>query len=740
MPEIIPCTKNAPTALWTAIRWIESLLTLLAEGHEPVRPRRFLFWRKLVSCLIWSRRPAPLTRHGDHKPLTTDSFPARLFDVPKLEDLRQKFGLGVFECELLLLCAAVELDPALAELCATAQSGTDRPYPTLGLAFRMFHNLAERPADKPSWAVLAPNSPLQYWRLLEPIPTESNSLASAMLKIDRRILFYLLGIEGDSGNPIIAAPLSRLLMPLEAGPYMIREEIDGVDEDEDEDEVDDQYDDELILTELSRSQAIEAREIAKLWQSTCPNFVVHLLGHNSEAKQLVVRGALAAMNYAKDVEAMAYRLPLEEWPLGEDVALFARLWMREVQLDDRLHLFVDAPDLGTGDHQRNALLDQLLSRINERGMIVATREPRALEGRIVHLFDVDKPRPSEQKWRWVTQLEIEPAAAGMLTSRFHFNFPAIDALCEAAESADDSDSKVAEISLRGRHWTRPRLGALAERIEPRASRDDLILPPAEMLLIDQIADQVRHLSTVYDDWGVREKISRGLGLGVLFAGESGTGKTFAAEVLAASLDLDLYRIDLSAVVDKYIGETEKNLRRLFDAAEDGGGILLFDEADSLFGKRTEVKESNNHFANIQVNYLLQRVESFRGLAILTTNRKSAIDTAFLRRLRFVVDFPFPSQQERQRMWEKTLYSEYGEGPSVPVALALDDYQVLSRLSLTCGNIRTVAMNAMFRAAALGREVDLEVVKEAARMEFRKLGREAPSELQERPRRLKEVMP
>jgi hypothetical protein len=169
--------------------------------------------------------------------------------------------------------------------------------------------------------------------------------------------------------------------------------------------------------------------------------------------------------------------------------------------------------------------------------------------------------------------------------------------------------------------TRPRMDALAQRIEPKADWDDLVLPEAEMKLLRQIAAQVGQRAKVYEEWGFSRKMNRGLGINALFAGESGTGKTMAAEVIANVLRLNLYRIDLSAVVSKYIGETEKNLRRLFDAAEDGGAILFFDEADALFGKRSEVKDSHDRYANIEINYLLQRMEAYRGLAILATNMK-----------------------------------------------------------------------------------------------------------------------
>ena len=208
-------------------------------------------------------------------------------------------------------------------------------------------------------------------------------------------------------------------------------------------------------------------------------------------------------------------------------------------------------------------------------------------------------------------------------------------------------------------------------------------------------------------------MNRGFGISALFAGESGTGKTMAAEVIANDLRLNLYRIDLSAVVSKYIGETEKNLRRLFDAAEHGGAILFFDEADALFGKRSEVKDSHDRYANIEINYLLQRMESYRGLAILATNMKSALDPAFMRRLRFVVNFPFPGIDQRKRIWERSL-------PGLTPKENLD-FDRLAKLSVTGGNIHSIALNAAFMAAQQKDQVvTMPLLLTAARMEMRKL--------------------
>jgi SpoVK/Ycf46/Vps4 family AAA+-type ATPase len=223
---------------------------------------------------------------------------------------------------------------------------------------------------------------------------------------------------------------------------------------------------------------------------------------------------------------------------------------------------------------------------------------------------------------------------------------------------------------------------------------------------------VRGRSTVLRSWGLSERIKRGSAVTALFAGVSGTGKTLAAEVIAHALELDLYRIDLAGVVSKYIGETERNLRRVFDAAEEGGVLLLFDEADALFGKRSEVKDSHDRYANIEVNYLLARMEDYSGIAILATNQRHALDEAFLRRLRFVVPFPFPAPAERARLWQRAFPERAPVGEL--------DIARLARFAASGGMIRNIALNASFCAAGRGGSVTMELVLEMARVEYRKL--------------------
>ena len=244
-----------------------------------------------------------------------------------------------------------------------------------------------------------------------------------------------------------------------------------------------------------------------------------------------------------------------------------------------------------------------------------------------------------------------------------------------------------------------------------------MLPAEQKNLLRQITRQVRCRKLVYETWGFRERMNRGLGISALFSGESGTGKTMAAEVIANALDLDLYCIDLSAVVSKYIGETEKNLRKVFDAAEESGAIIFFDEADALFGKRSEIKDSHDRYANIEINYLLQRMESYRGVAILATNMKSALDNAFVRRLRFIVEFPFPGIEERTAIWQNIFPA------GTPLAEDFDCRR-LARLNLAGGNIHSVAINAAFLAARENGTVTMPLVLSAARDEFRKLERPA----------------
>jgi hypothetical protein len=260
------------------------------------------------------------------------------------------------------------------------------------------------------------------------------------------------------------------------------------------------------------------------------------------------------------------------------------------------------------------------------------------------------------------------------------------------------------------------LEALSTRVVPRRSWDDIVLAPETRAELEALAAQITGRPQVNGGWGYRKIVGRATGVSALFAGPSGVGKTMAAEVIAGALQLDLHVVDLARVTSKYIGETEKNLRRIFDAAEAGGVVLFFDEAEALFGKRSEIKDSHDRYANAEISYLLQRMETYGGLAILATNLKSHVDTAFLRRLRMIVDFPMPDVPARLALWKRALPKS---APQEGI-----DWQNLARLDLSGGNITTIAVNAAFRAAAEGAPIGMRHLRGALDAEFRKLDRDA----------------
>lgn len=593
---------------------------------------------------------------------------------PALIVLGRLLGLSRFEREVLLLCAAMELDTRIPSLCTDVHGDVRLSYPTFALALTLF--------DEPTWDALSPRGPLRWWRLIEIAQHPGQPLVASAVRADERIVNFLKGLNclDDRLEPLVTA----LDLPEDSG-------------------------------DLPPSQASVVASIMRRWgqaeRGASPP-IVHLLGPDTQSKQII------AVHAAARLGRQTYRLPSDLLPQAAgDLETIARLWHRESILLP-IALYVDAHDEDGGQadaRPQTVPVNRFLAR-SDGVFFLATHERRREVGRASHAVDVSRPTPAEQLQAWTSALE--PVAAHipeLLASQFRLEQSAIRGIAHGARA--DLENGGAP-GLAARLWdacraiTRPRLDALAERVESRATWADIVLPPDELQLLREIAAQVGQRNRVYEAWGFGDKTRRGLGINALFTGPSGTGKTMAAEVLANDLRLDLYRIDLSSVVSKYIGDTEKNLRRVFDGAEDGGALLFFDEADALFGKRSEVRDSHDRYANIEVNYLLQRMETYRGLAILSTNMKSALDTAFLRRLRFVVTFSFPSMAERRAIWDRTF-------PEKTPAVGLD-FDRLSRLPATGGAIRNIAVNAAFAAAHEGTSVTMPLILRAARIEFRKL--------------------
>ena len=313
-----------------------------------------------------------------------------------------------------------------------------------------------------------------------------------------------------------------------------------------------------------------------------------------------------------------------------------------------------------------------------------------------------------------------------LASRFRFSaaqiLDTVQSACHAARmtGGEETGVTVAGLFAAARAQSGAELAALARKIEPIYCWDDIVLPPDAMGQLRELCQRVAHRDRVMGEWGFGRITSQGKGITALFAGPPGTGKTMAAEVIAGDLGVDLYKIDLSSVVSKYIGETEKNLERIFTAALQANACLLFDEADAIFGKRSEVRDSHDRYANLEVSYLLQRMEEYDGLAILTTNRRDHLDDAFTRRLQFIVEFPLPTEAERLRIWQVRMPVEAPRDSSVDLG------EIARGYPLAGANIANIALRAAFLAAADDTSITMAQLMSALHSEYRKMGRVAPA--------------
>jgi hypothetical protein len=518
------------------------------------------------------------------------------------------------------------------------------------------------------WSAITPAAPLRHWRLID--VGDGPTLTTSPLRLDERVLHHLTGTPH----------LDLWLAPYLSGPP--------------------------IPAPLPPAHDAAVTRLVRAWSELGPRAVpaIALVGGSVSTRRQVAAVACATLGLGLWLIEAAL-LPS---PPGER-DLWLRRWEREAALAPAALLI----ETDAADPSRDDIVRWIVEGTGAPILVGGWERPAG--GRPAVTIPLRRLAGDEQRLIWDGALGDRAASLNgeidALVAQFNLDAAAI-------HNAAGSALLTGEDDLGGRLWTacrlqaRPQLDGLARRVEPFATWDDLVLPPAQTETLREIAVQVRRRAIVYQRWGWGGHGERGLGITALFAGASGTGKTLAAEVLANELALDLYVIDLSRVVNKYIGETEKNLARVFDAAEAGGAVLLFDEADALFGKRSEVKDSHDRYANIEVSYLLQRMETYRGLAILTTNLKSALDTAFLRRLRFVVSFPFPDAPERTEIWRRVF----------PAATPTADLRLdrLARLNVAGGNIRNIALHATFLAADADRPVGMNHVLRAARSEYAKL--------------------
>ena len=616
-----------------------------------------------VRLLLVGRVEAGAAVHADVPALAppADEEP----DTPEfaLAALVALFGLSSFERDVLLLCAGVELDWRFGPLVGSANGDPGRQAPTFGLAMAVL--------PEAHWSALTPGAPLRAWHLVE---VAGPGVATAPLRIDERILHFLAGID----------QLDERLRGL-VGATPVAAEV------------------------ATPSQASVAERVAATLAVASAPAAVQLVGGDRDTR-LAIAGMVARRDDRSLVRIHAADVPA----MATDRYALARLISREALLE-RAIVLIECD--GAEGIVVSPFVDRLLAPV-----IVSVAEPLRLMGGTAPVVEISPPVPTERLAAW--RAALGPGLTGRLNGSLaplaaQFVLGPSSLRVVAARTAPLAEHG-SPLEVERAVWdacrieARPRLDGLAQRIEAVATWDDLVLPDGQVRTLHAIASQVRQRHRVYDHWGFATKGTRGLGISALFAGPSGTGKTMAAEVLARELELDVYRIDLATVVSKYIGETEKNLKRLFDAAEAGGAILLFDEADALFGKRSDVKDSHDRYANIEVSYLLQRMEAYRGLAILTTNMKTALDAAFLRRIRFIIHFPFPDATQRARIWR-------GIFPD-PTPTATLDYERLAQLDVAGGHIRNIALGGAFLAADRSESVSMAHLAEAAQVEYAKLER------------------
>jgi hypothetical protein len=620
-----------------------------------------------------------------------------LLSLPRLSEL---FGLTRFEEACLIIGLAPEIDRKYEKLYGYLQDDATRR--AAGVDFVLNLLCAGGPTRLDARAAFDPHATLMRFKLLELQDAGNDgSLLSRSLKLDHRVANFLLGRGEIDGR---LARLARMV-PLREGAS------DPITEHD-------------LFHQASRFVQAYFRDP----RSVGRNAVLYLNGPEHSDQRPIVEALcrqFALPLLVADVEAMkAGALPFAQAML---------LAVREATLQSAV-LCLENVDclLAEPDKHRLELtaLTEWAATLSRLTFVFGTkswRPPRLAREWLFLSIPFGRPDLGTCRRLWEQSLAgcgsiADKIDSVVMAGKFQFGLGQIQAALSAAESLArwraPENWRITESDLTAacRAQSSPRLGSLAQKIEPKHTWTDIVLPPDNLAQLTELCAQARHRPRVYGDWGFDRKLSLGKGLNALFSGPPGTGKTMAAEVIANELQLDLYRIDLSQVVSKYIGETEKNLHHIFLEAQAAHAILFFDEADALFGKRSEVKDAHDRYANIEVGYLLQKMEEYEGVAILATNLSRHIDDAFLRRMHFIVEFPFPDQEYRRRIWRVVFPHE------APLAEEVDFDLLAHEIKLAGGNIRNIALAAAFYAAGNGETIQMPHLWQAARREHQKLGR------------------
>jgi hypothetical protein len=596
----------------------------------------------------------------------------------RLRRLARSFDLSALDTDILLIALAPELDPRHEQLYGYLNDDVSRRRASVGLALEL---CGIAPGAGWARARFAADAPLVAGGLLVVADRDRPFLGRA-LGVPDRVVSFLLG--DDAPDPMLAS----VLLPDAVGT------IETADPDPDT---------------ADRTWEVVAALRTGLGSG---GRLVYLRERTGSDGASVARQAFSGSAGGVIVMDLSLLTPDDD-PVGLVAAA-----VREARLRDAVLVARPVEPLA----ERSVWAVRALADGACPVVLAGVRSWDPSWARSVPLVLEAPPATPERRDRaWRHALEgvagADDAVAGIARQPFRLTAGQIALAGAAARTAAAAESRavtVADLASGVRSQNTAGLERLARRIAPQAGWRDLVLPDDLLELVRDLCARARHREAVLDGWGLATP-SRGRGLTALFTGDSGTGKTLSAEVVAHALGLDLYVIDLSSVVDKYIGETEKNLDRVFSQADGVNGVLLFDEADAIFGKRSEVRDARDRYANVEIAYLLQRMEQFDGMAILTTNLRANLDEAFTRRLDVLIDFPIPDEEQRRRIWVRHLV------PSLPVADDLDLDFLARRFRISGGNIRNVVASAAYLAAAEDRPVAMADLIRGTQREYRKLG-------------------
>jgi AAA+ superfamily predicted ATPase len=620
----------------------------------------------------------------------------------RLPRLTALYGLDRFETDCLLVCLAPELDLRYERIYAYLQDDVTKKKPSVDLVLSL---LSSSPHDKLKGRFrFADDAPLLRARLIEFVDDGSQAkqpLPARHLRLDDRIAAFLLGSDYVDAR---IQPFSHVVTS------------------------------EMTLDALSLDRELTHRlRRFTHGESDGHSRVLYLQGAYGTGRRAVGRALCVEGMSRGGQRGTIMEVDLEKLLAGGEAAFASSIALvhREAALQDGALLFTGFDQL-LSDNKR-LLLDEFIRAIEQQPRFVflsgeTAWEPRdALRNTTFARVQMSKPEASRRAELWSAALNGSvPAEHSVdfreLAAKFRFSAGEIRDAAETARNLARWRQGLAtavtapDIYEACRLRSNQKLASLSRKITPGYRWPDIVLPRTRLQQLRDICNYVKHREQVLGEWGFARKRSYGNGVSALFAGPSGTGKTMAAEIIASELALDLYKIDLSTVVSKFIGETEKNLSRIFTEAETSNAILFFDEADALFGKRSEVKDSHDRYANIEVGYLLQRIEEYDGVVILASNFKKNIDEAFVRRLQFVIEFPFPGAAERRRIWDVVWPPEAPKDPEI-------DFDALAeRYEITGGNIRNIALASAFLAAEDGRVVNMDHLFSATQRELQKMGK------------------